>query len=455
MEEFGHGGRSRFATAGSASTRWRARLSGTCSSPSTPMRERMRSSASSTEITPVLYPLPPKTGGGGGSSARLTQEVLVLGEEALTAQGEEGEEAGGDQDLADPQREAYVLVEGREDDEDALHEDGDPAHEEDDHENLVTRGRTPRQPLEQVREGNEPAHDEDGPRDLPPRRIEEAAQEEARLDRDVAVPDDQVLREEEVHPEHAHGEGELGHVLDPRWRDLGHPAAVGADGEEGDEAEAGIHRGDDVVAAEETAVPHGVERHEEVEAPEGEHDHVEDEERGGELVPASDGLGGGCLRPALRENRLGEDTSDPVEDEAAHRDAERHERHVEPDSLLRQRMRHPRIEGGPPEEEDHEAHERHGEEARGGEGHPLHAGRPARLRHLHHAGQRGTRNGEARPEEQVDEVDAPGATRVGAQDAPQEGAGAEGGEDPEEARAAACALVHGGGGHHLAARVRR
>src|SRR5262252_2651111 len=206
MDEFGHGGRSRFATAGSASTRWRARPSGTCSSPSTPMRERMRSSASSTEITPVLYPLPPKTGGGGGSSARLTQERLVLGEEALTAQGEEGEEAGGDQDLADPQREAYVLVEGREDDEDALYEDGDPAHEEDHREDLVTRGRTPRQPLEQVREGNEPAHDEDGPRDLPPRRIEEAAQEEARLDRDVAVPDDQVLREEEVHPEHAHGE---------------------------------------------------------------------------------------------------------------------------------------------------------------------------------------------------------------------------------------------------------
>src|SRR5262245_55383260 len=112
------------------------------------MRERMRSSASSTGITPVLYPLPPSAGGRGGSSAGLTQERLVLGEEALTAQREEGEEAGGDQDLPDPQGEAHVLVEGREDDEDALDEDGDPAHEEDDREDLVTRGRAPREPLE-------------------------------------------------------------------------------------------------------------------------------------------------------------------------------------------------------------------------------------------------------------------------------------------------------------------
>src|SRR5215467_8955314 len=201
MEELGHGGRSRPATADSASTRCRARPSGTCSSPSTPMRERMRSSASSTEITTVLYPLPPAAGGArrlvsatgrgaAGSSARLAEERLVLGEEALPAQDEEGEEVGGDQHLPDPQGKTHVLVDGREDDEDALHEDGDPAHEEDDHEDLVTRRRTPRQPLEQVREGNEPAHDEDGPRELPPRRIEEAAQEEARLDRDVPVPDD-------------------------------------------------------------------------------------------------------------------------------------------------------------------------------------------------------------------------------------------------------------------------
>src|SRR5499427_4074818 len=321
MDEFGHGGRSRFATAGSASTRWRARPSGTCSSPSTPMRERMRSSASSTEITSVLYPLPPAAGGRGGSSARLTQERLVLGEEPLPAQREEGEEAGGDQDLPDPQGEAHVLVDGREDDEDALHEDGDPTHEEDHREDLVARGRTTREPLEEIREGNEPAHDEDGPGDLSPRRIEEAVQEEARFDRHVTVPDDQVLGEEEVHPKHGHGEGELGHVLDSRGRDLGHPARVGPDGEEGDETEAGIHRGDDVVATEEAAVPDGVERHEEVEAPERQHHHVEDEEDGRELVAARNGLRGGRLWSPLREHRLGEDVGDPVEDEATHDDA--------------------------------------------------------------------------------------------------------------------------------------
>src|SRR5262249_31842942 len=111
MEEFGHGGRSRCATAGSASTRWRAQPSGTCSSPSTPMRERMRSSASSTEITRVLYPFPPAAG-GDGSSAGLTQEGLVLGEEALTAQGEEREEAGGGQKLPGPPRGTTGLGEG-------------------------------------------------------------------------------------------------------------------------------------------------------------------------------------------------------------------------------------------------------------------------------------------------------------------------------------------------------
>src|SRR5215471_8824173 len=78
MEELGHGGRSRLATADSASTRCRARPSGTCSSPSTPMRERMRSSASSTEITTVLYSLPPEAKGHSSSSAQRVEEPSVL-----------------------------------------------------------------------------------------------------------------------------------------------------------------------------------------------------------------------------------------------------------------------------------------------------------------------------------------------------------------------------------------
>src|SRR5262250_2999830 len=78
MEELGQGGRSRPATADSASTRCRARPSGTCSSPSTPMRERMRSSASSTEITTVLYPLPLAAKGHSSSSAGRVEERPVL-----------------------------------------------------------------------------------------------------------------------------------------------------------------------------------------------------------------------------------------------------------------------------------------------------------------------------------------------------------------------------------------
>src|SRR6266511_2026647 len=55
MEELGQGGTSRLETTLSARTRRNARVSGTCSSPSTPTRARIRSRASSTEITRALY----------------------------------------------------------------------------------------------------------------------------------------------------------------------------------------------------------------------------------------------------------------------------------------------------------------------------------------------------------------------------------------------------------------
>src|SRR5207249_2953283 len=92
-------------------------------------------------------------------------------------------------------------VEGREDHEHVLDEDRDPAEEEDDHEDLVPGGRPPGQALEQVGEGDQPAEDEDKPRHHAPRRVEEARHEEAGLDGHVAVPDHEVLREEEVRSE--------------------------------------------------------------------------------------------------------------------------------------------------------------------------------------------------------------------------------------------------------------
>src|SRR6266436_5838951 len=152
----------------------------------------MRSSASSTGITAALY-LAPRTGGARAKPLlRLAQGGLVHGEEATTAQDEQGEKAGGDENLADPQGEPHVLVDRGKDDEDALDEDGDPSHEENHHEDLVAGGRPSRQPLQEVGEGDQPAHDESGPGDLPPRRIEETVQEEARLDGHVAVPDHEV-----------------------------------------------------------------------------------------------------------------------------------------------------------------------------------------------------------------------------------------------------------------------
>src|SRR4029450_6348458 len=174
MEELGQGGRSREATAGSASTRWSDRPRGTCSSPSTPTRDKMRSSASSTGITAVLYLASRFAGGAREGVGGVAKDVLVQGEEAAAAQDEQGEEARGDEDLADPQGKAHVLVDGGEDDEDALDEDGDPSHEEDGHGDLVAKGRAAGQALQEIREGNQPAHDEDGPGDLSPRRIEEA-----------------------------------------------------------------------------------------------------------------------------------------------------------------------------------------------------------------------------------------------------------------------------------------
>ena len=51
------------------------------------------------------------------------------------------------------------------------------------------------------------------------------------------------------------------------------------------------------------------------------------------------------LRRVLGEHRLGKGAGDPVQGEAPQGDPQRHERHVEPRHLLRERMSHPRIEG--------------------------------------------------------------------------------------------------------------
>src|SRR4030095_7448633 len=282
MGEVDPGGMSRSPTTGSPSTRSSASSRATRSSPSTAMRERIRSSASSTEITPPFYP----GGGAWPRSATLVAPGGVSRPGATAAENEQREEAGGDEELGKPDGEAVHLRHRREDEQAALEEHRRPSHEEDDDQRLVGGGRAAGEALEQVAEGNEPAREEDHEGHGPPRVLEEAAQEEARLHRHVPVPDHQVLGEEEVDPHHAHREGELGHVLDGRRRYPGEPSRIGADGEEGHEAEAHVERADHEVAAQETAVPDGVEGHHEVEAPEGQHHHEEREEDAGELVAA-------------------------------------------------------------------------------------------------------------------------------------------------------------------------
>src|SRR4029450_11885213 len=96
-------------------------------------------------------------------------------------------------------RDLVLLRDRREDQQDPLEENRRPAHEENPLQPFGPRGRPARQSLEQITKRDQPADDEDRPRQIAPRLVEEeASQDEAGLDRDVAVTDEQILREEEV-----------------------------------------------------------------------------------------------------------------------------------------------------------------------------------------------------------------------------------------------------------------
>src|SRR5436309_7811005 len=110
----------------------------------------MRSSASSTGITAVLY-LAPRSGGARAQSLPgLAEERLVLGEEAPAAQHEQSKEAGGDQDFLDSQGGANPSVQRGEHDQDMLDEDRGPSEEQDHGKDLVASRRAAREPLEEV-----------------------------------------------------------------------------------------------------------------------------------------------------------------------------------------------------------------------------------------------------------------------------------------------------------------
>src|SRR5262245_58296196 len=108
----------------------------------------MRSSASSTVITPPLY----RGAAGRAGLAPLVEAAPEPGHQAMAAQDEEAEEARGDEDLAEPEGEAVGVGDGRIDQQHALEEHRDPSHEEDDHERLVRGGRAASEALEKVRE---------------------------------------------------------------------------------------------------------------------------------------------------------------------------------------------------------------------------------------------------------------------------------------------------------------
>src|SRR6185436_7273240 len=177
MDELGQGGTSRSATTGSASTRSSASIRATRSSPRTAMRERMRSRASSTGITPPFYP----GGGRGTRSAALIEPGAVPLQEAIAAQDEEREEAGGDEQLGDPDGKPVHLGHRGVDEEAALEEHRRPPHEENHHQGLVRGGRPAGESLEQVPERDQPPRHPDHEGHGTPGIVEEAAQEEARL----------------------------------------------------------------------------------------------------------------------------------------------------------------------------------------------------------------------------------------------------------------------------------
>src|SRR2546426_1038784 len=314
IDEFAQGGISDRETMGSASTRPRAAITSTRSTANGSTRERICPSASSTVNTPLLYytgsplgaghggaPRDPCSQGRSHAPARRTtinegwlawsrgappcpapsgepregsvarvrkiEDGLEAGEEPAPAQHEQREEARGDGEVAQAERQPGARRDRREHDEHALEENRDEAEDRHHDERGVSLRRPTGEALEQIRERDQPAHDQHDPGQRRPRLDEDALDEKPRLHRHVAVPDHEILRPEEVHPHDRHGELKLGHVLDRGRRDRGAAAGVGPDREDRQEAERRVERADGEVPAEETAVPLGIQRHHEVESP--------------------------------------------------------------------------------------------------------------------------------------------------------------------------------------------
>src|SRR6266446_56161 len=234
------------------------------------------------------------------AGVREIQDGLEAAEEPASAQHEQREEPGGDREVAQPERQPGRGRDRRKHDEHPLEEDRDKPEDRDHEERGVSLGGPTGEPFDEVRERDQPADDQHHPGKRQPRLDEQPLDEEPRLDRYVAVPDHEVLREEEVHPHDRHGELQLGHILHRGRRDRGPPARVGPDGEDRQEAERRVERADGEVAAEEAAVPLRVERHHEVEPPERHRHEPQHEKDDGDAVPSD------ALAPVVRRYRIAE-----------------------------------------------------------------------------------------------------------------------------------------------------
>src|SRR5262245_9753812 len=163
------------------------------------MAPRMRARASSTDSTPTVYSGTVDTPSGPGPRA----SAVDRGDEAEPAraepegQHEEGREAHGDedrpQDVAGPVVSPGLVEDGGEDQDDPLDEDGEHGQATDRDQEPVAVRRASGEPAQEVAERDQPADDEGRHRQRPPRVLEEARDDVPGLDRDVPVPDHEVL----------------------------------------------------------------------------------------------------------------------------------------------------------------------------------------------------------------------------------------------------------------------
>ena len=355
-------------------------------------------------------------------------------EERRVADHEQARHAGRHEQLQQSERHAFAVPQRRGDQEEAF----EPHAGEDEG---GDRGQARRPGLDgaaqQHHEGDRERHREDGRRHRRPGAVHPVVDELGLL-REVAVPDHQVLRPEQVGPEDAEAEQQLAEVVQlvaPGVAgDAQPPAPRGHD--RGQERQADQQVPDEVVAAEQGREPVRVERHDEVEGGQREHPAVGHEHRHGpaalpaladralrvDAAPAGDEprgeSGGGPFSRFVQhadvrpQRAVDVAQAETAEQQERQRLAQHEERRVQPRGLRLDRLVDPRRPGGRPRQQDEQQDEGRRQEGGRRLGDALERTPPAGRRHLQDAGQHHARLRQTAEEEEVDQQRLPGAGPV-------------------------------------------